>query len=185
MKSRNGNPFAVNSHGTPIETTYKGFIFRSRVEARWAVYFDEVGIKFHYEMEGYDLSEVDDTLGYYLPDFWLPQVKMWAEVKAESFSDIEARKCAALAESTGFPCLMLIGPPDTVVYFAKEPLDLPGLTECDYIVDDQYLHENRFFGSIDLAPGCDAHNRYSRHAQHAVEVSRGLRFENRKKGTNA
>lgn len=48
-----------------IETKYKGYNFRSRLEARWAVFLDTLGIKWRYEVEGYDLGE----LGYYLPDF--------------------------------------------------------------------------------------------------------------------
>lgn len=61
----------------PIETSYKGYKFRSRLEARWAVFFDAMGIKWEYEVEGYDLGEH----GYYLPDFWLPTSKVFAEVK--------------------------------------------------------------------------------------------------------
>ena len=48
-----------------IETFYKGYRFRSRLEARWAVYLDMIGAKYEYEPEGYDLG--DGT--YYLPDF--------------------------------------------------------------------------------------------------------------------
>ncbi|HEF5705400.1 hypothetical protein [Bacillus cereus group sp. BfR-BA-01423] len=49
----------------PIETIYKGYRFRSRLEARWAVFFDALGIEWKYENEGYDLGEY----GWYLPDF--------------------------------------------------------------------------------------------------------------------
>ena len=48
-----------------IETIYKGYRFRSRLEARWAIFFEELGIDWEYEKEGYDLGE----LGWYLPDF--------------------------------------------------------------------------------------------------------------------
>lgn len=47
-----------------IETHYKGYKFRSRLEARWAVFFDALGLCWDYESEGYDLGGV-----YYLPDF--------------------------------------------------------------------------------------------------------------------
>lgn len=49
----------------PIETKYNGYRFRSRLEARWAVFFDTVGLQWEYEQEGYDLED----LGWYLPDF--------------------------------------------------------------------------------------------------------------------
>ena len=48
-----------------IETKYKGYRFRSRLEARWAVFFDACGYNWEYEPEGFDLG---DGI-YYLPDF--------------------------------------------------------------------------------------------------------------------
>ena len=54
----------------PIETKYKGIKFRSRAEARWAVFFDACGIKWDYEPEGY---VVGDNLCY-LPDFLIHNV---------------------------------------------------------------------------------------------------------------
>ena len=51
----------------PIETIYKGYRFRSRLEARWATFFDMMGLNWQYEVEGYDLGEK----GYYLPDFFI------------------------------------------------------------------------------------------------------------------
>ena len=56
-----------------IETSYKGYRFRSRTEARWAVFFDALGIVWEYEMEGYKLGKE----GWYLPDFWLPQYEIY------------------------------------------------------------------------------------------------------------
>jgi hypothetical protein len=37
---------------TPIPTRYKGYHFRSRLEARWAVFFDALGLRWQYEVEG-------------------------------------------------------------------------------------------------------------------------------------
>lgn len=67
-----------------IETVYNGYRFRSRLEARWAVFFDAMGIKYIYEPEGFELELYDNdeliTLRY-LPDFYLPEYKLFAEVK--------------------------------------------------------------------------------------------------------
>jgi len=63
----------------PIETKYKGYRFRSRLEARWAVFFDALGMAWEYEPEGFDLGPE----GYYLPDFWLKPLKCWIEIKPE------------------------------------------------------------------------------------------------------
>jgi hypothetical protein len=60
-----------------IETTYAGCRFRSRLEARWAVFFDHLGTPWEYEPEG--VVTEDGTK--YLPDFWLPEMRLWAEVK--------------------------------------------------------------------------------------------------------
>lgn len=49
----------------PIETIYNGYRFRSRLEARWAVFLDSLGVKYEYEPEGFELPGV----GGYLPDF--------------------------------------------------------------------------------------------------------------------
>jgi hypothetical protein len=79
-----------------IETRYKGCNFRSRLEARWAVFFDTLGIEWQYEPQGFELvpyvgdpdnpwdSSEPSHLGYYLPDFLLPTVGSngtWFEVK--------------------------------------------------------------------------------------------------------
>lgn len=96
----------------PIETVYNGYRFRSGLEARWAVFFDTLGIKYEYEKEGFDLG---DGI-HYLPDFWLPQVNMWAEVKPTKLTVKEEDKCNRLVVSTGAPCLLLIGVPENTPY---------------------------------------------------------------------
>lgn len=47
-----------------IETSYAGCRFRSRLEARWAVAFDDLHLTWRYEAQGYRLPS-----GNYLPDF--------------------------------------------------------------------------------------------------------------------
>lgn len=59
-----------------IETTYRGFLFRSRLEARWAIFLDRMRIDWAYEPEGYELPT-----GRYLPDFHLPKDNVFLEVK--------------------------------------------------------------------------------------------------------
>ena len=54
-----------------IPTYYKGINFRSRLEARWAVIFDRLGIDWHYETEGYDIQIEQGLSIRYLPDFVL------------------------------------------------------------------------------------------------------------------
>lgn len=52
----------------PIPTVYNGYRFRSRTEARWAVFLDMLSIRWEYEAEGYQFGNGVR----YLPDFWLP-----------------------------------------------------------------------------------------------------------------
>lgn len=59
-----------------IPTMYNGYKFRSRTEARWAVFFDSLKIKWIYEPEGINIDGV-----CYLPDFYLPESKQFFEVK--------------------------------------------------------------------------------------------------------
>lgn len=73
----------------PIETEYAGYRFRSRLEARWAVFFDTADIEYRYEPEGFVLPW-SMTPGWsksktfrYLPDFYLPELNLWCEVKAD------------------------------------------------------------------------------------------------------
>ncbi len=94
----------------PIETKYKGCRFRSRLEARWAVFFDALGIKWRYEPEGFIMrfdykafaaewkkepfKEVIPPLPTfkqlhgkeyrYLPDFYLPELDYWIEIKGRN-----------------------------------------------------------------------------------------------------
>lgn len=60
-----------------LRTTWRGIEYRSRTEARWAVFFDALGIHFAYEPQSFRLS----TGSNYLPDFYLTHFSAWFEVK--------------------------------------------------------------------------------------------------------
>lgn len=97
----------MNVNFRAITTRYCGYAFRSRLEARWAVFFDHLGIKWEYEPEGYELG---NGLRY-LPDFWLPEWKMWVEIRpdAPDFPSIE--KASRLAELSHYPVFISNGLP--------------------------------------------------------------------------
>lgn len=80
-----------------IETEYKGYLFRSRLEARWAVFFDNLGITWEYEPEGIVLSDGSQ----YLPDFYLPQFHCYFEVKRKSIKGTDEEKKAVWKISNG------------------------------------------------------------------------------------
>jgi hypothetical protein len=91
----------------PIPTLYAGYRFRSRVEARWAVFFNTLGIQWEYEYQGYNLGDA----GLYLPDFWLPMQNYWFECKPTQPSDSEVEKCARLASGTQAHAFIAAGSP--------------------------------------------------------------------------
>ncbi len=82
-----------------IETRYKGYRFRSRLEARWAVFFDTLGIKYQYEPEGFMLP--DGTR--YLPDFYLPESGTWVEVKGVMSENDAHKMRKILAKDSPLP----------------------------------------------------------------------------------
>ena len=95
-----------------IETSYKGYRFRSRTEARWAVFFDAMGIRWEYEIEGLDLSGT-----WYLPDFWIPSWDAWVEIKGGKPNEEEIKKCHLLAKASKKRTLMFIGQPNDAEHY--------------------------------------------------------------------
>ena len=124
----------------PIPTTYRGVTFRSRLEARWAVFFDALGIEWHYEHEGYQLPS-----GWYLPDFWLPSVHNGSHVEIKPTDDghgsLEHLRCGHLAIATGRDVFMIHGevshnggasPGYSAYWFGSGDAD-PGYTDLGYL----------------------------------------------------
>ena len=71
-------------HIQAIPTRYGGLLFRSRLEARWALFFDRLHIPWEYEPQGFDIGDGQA----YLPDFLLGMGKIvWAEVKPSVWAD--------------------------------------------------------------------------------------------------
>lgn len=87
-----------------LETRYAGVRFRSRAEARLAVFLDALDVKWEYEKEGYALPS-----GNYLPDFWLPHIRTFVEVKGEEPTEAEQQKCRELSLGTGCGVLVSFG----------------------------------------------------------------------------
>lgn len=78
-----------------IETEYAGCRFRSRLEARWAVLFDAMQVKWEYEPQGFEFE--DGT--HYLPDFYLPESGDWVEIKGGKPTKAETHKIVNLASA--------------------------------------------------------------------------------------
>jgi hypothetical protein len=132
-----------------IETVYRGYRFRSRLEARWAVFFDALHISYEYEKEGYDLDGL-----WYLPDFWLSRLELFVEIKPGG-QWFYHRECDLLARSSGKDVLFLSGNPYPGEYGAgvykhqwhsgSEPGEIavcrrcPGLSLLRQTADDEWF----------------------------------------------
>jgi len=144
-----------------IETRYKGYRFRSRLEARWAVFFDALGIAYRYEPEGFDLNGL-----FYLPDFYLPaeEPASWVEVKPEIPRDAEGwssllRRLFELSKFQREHAIAILGDP----YPGEYKLFFVGyIRETDELIIpriDRYAEQEIVFaesdcGAIHLAHVC-------------------------------
>jgi hypothetical protein len=126
-----------------IETKYAGYRFRSRLEARWAVFMDAVGMAWDYEIQGFHVPTPIGNINY-LPDFWLREGGQWGEVKGHLFPD-QVPRVAALAAGMSF-----CGGADTVFLG-----NIPRLGSCRWPVQLHYHKDSGLWAlGWDPKPGC-------------------------------
>lgn len=173
-----------------IETQYKGYRFRSRLEARWAVFFDALGLRWEYEPEGFDLGGA----GWYLPDFKVEypgrnaseRHHEWFEVKADAkaITAPEWTKMLAFQKEAGL--VLLDGTPDMRMYCDPEWF-------LDKTEDSTQF--KRFGQSLFCMRGrmwADHHDTFFDHEpievltklRRAVEAARSARFEHGEGGAS-
>lgn len=154
----------------PIETYYNGYRFRSRLEARWAVFFRAVDLEYQYEPEGFEMDGIR-----YLPDFYIPSIDRWFEIKGKALSVPEIKKCEEFClrkDNYGIKFSIVIGPPQPFQLNFEEPGYEPafGIEEyvwqwpserfpenyrisCGKLVDEEYY--SRFGLGIWVVPDAD------------------------------
>lgn len=81
---------------------YNGIEFRSKLESKTAQAFDNIGIRYKYEPDGYKLSNGM----WYKPDFYLPDCGQFVECKGK-MSATDSAKIVGLVEDTGIPVIAL------------------------------------------------------------------------------
>lgn len=91
---------------SPIETLYKGIHFRSRLEARWAMFMDLIGVPWQYEPDAFIVGPGKG----YLPDYYLPTMDAYLEIKPRDPSEEESQKARSLAVESGKNVFLLFGP---------------------------------------------------------------------------
>ena len=127
-----------------IQTEYKGYLFRSRLEARWAVFFDACGVRWEYEPEGFVLPSGK----HYLPDFLLHGVAgrasgdLYVEVKGK-MTDEDAQK---IYEFCGY---------NRMEFGVENPILVVGnIPEGDNIADiENYCQDYGYYGFPDYKGG--------------------------------
>lgn len=139
---------------TPIETIYKGYRFRSRLEARWAVFMDACGADWEYEPEGLSstvygepdldadgniIQEHDPACTYYLPDFVVHNVKHVHLGREDSEPCYKPDYGDVYIEVKGKPVREDISKIENIVFgsFDFEPCDWDVLLDNSY----NYRHE--------------------------------------------
>jgi len=168
-----------------IDTDYNGYRFRSRLEARWAVFFDALGIKYKYEVEGFNLDGVR-----YLPDFWFPHTVpdlaadgwgMWGEIKPRQITEDELNKVVALVTRSKHNALIFQGDPWPGEYSATKVSGThfdPPKVIADLAFSDEEgivsLRGNNFSSYPTV---------FHQDLQAAYEKARGARFEHGEKPT--
>ncbi len=152
-----------------IETRYAGCRFRSRLEARWAVFFDTMGIRWEYEPKGFVTAA-----GPYLPDFRLPDLRLFVEVKGVDPNQRDLDRCREIAlacQRHGGDLIILVGdiprdPPVTGLRLVPEnPFDEDSET---------FVWESRRFWELKHA----TRNGVGR----ALDAARSARFEHGETG---
>lgn len=104
---------------SPVTTRYKGYRFRSRTEARWAIVFDTINLKWIYENEGYNIPD----MGWYLPDFFMPKQpalivdSLTIEIKGIDPTQNERLKASKLSTILSAPVIILFGVPGDQGWF--------------------------------------------------------------------
>lgn len=76
LKTLNEPQEVIPFHKAPKRTFWRYYLFRSRLEARWALFFDFLGIDYLYEPKTFDMPDKTS----YTPDFYLPMMNMWFEM---------------------------------------------------------------------------------------------------------
>lgn len=112
-----------------IETRYNGRHYRSRLEARWAVFFDTLGLSYEYEPEGFEFDGMR-----YLPDFYIREWDAYVEIKGTlAAANDDRRKHRAFVSQKQSCLYVAIGQPLTRMIIVLLPRTPHWNTACQMI----------------------------------------------------
>lgn len=96
-------------------TTFKGIDYRSKLEAKWAAFFDALDVRVEYEPQGFMFHDPVGQSISYRPDFYFPEFEAWGEVKPVAPTRAESAKAEMLSKNTHQAVYIFIGPPQNDV----------------------------------------------------------------------
>lgn len=88
--------------------------FPSSHIARWAIYFDSLGFKWVYAP-----GEFEKDGATLRPDFWIPELEAYIELRSESKSEEDVRKCELLRYASKKDVYLIEGVPDENRYHGR------------------------------------------------------------------
>jgi hypothetical protein len=80
----------------PEKWLYNGRVFHGDLEARWAAFFDTLGVPHEYESQTFTLPYG----GTFVPDFWLPKQRAWIDISPGLPNEDDLVKAADLSFAT-------------------------------------------------------------------------------------
>ena len=114
-------------NGISMPTKWNGTSFRSRLEARWAIFFDTMRPKIPYV---YEPELIATPWGPYLPDFWLPTLRTFFIVKPDPINIEEEQKAFWIGEQ-GFGVFIAEGP-------IPKTFDMTKGWSIDFVGEERY-----------------------------------------------
>lgn len=165
MRATKSHPGVAREEIQALPSYYRGNVFRSRTEARWAVFLDEMGIRWEYEPEGFQLPDGV----WYLPDFWAPDMGIWVEVKPDDGpTPAERSKAEQLVIASGKPLLLLAGAPWPKPYELLMPDEMDDGTQLVHRLSVGFIE--KYTGSKESKPHDGRPRMYFDPAQYELDA---------------
>lgn len=144
-----------------VPTIYQGIQFRSLEEAQWAVFLNTLAVGWNYQ---FTLANMGQSA--YIPDFWLPQHRLWGEVQRDWPGNSAIKGMELLVHQTENPLILFRGappPPDekekSIAYCLAKPMGW-GFTQvafckkCENVVFMFVWRESQTKKTVLLPPQC-------------------------------
>lgn len=127
-------------------TLYNGYLFRSKLEAKWAVFFDALKVPYIYEPDAFVCKDGSQ----YTPDFFLPQSYLRTDDVAGIYIEIkpagwDRNENYLIRIASAFNKGLYQG--DALLLFVGDPMDV--------VCDADFRREHRDIPNEQLSPGWD------------------------------